>query len=86
MVTTRVTCEYLAEVSAFDEVIVRMRLGEIIQNRLTMIFEYVRVKGALESLVARGEQQVACMRHNGERLVPTPVPEVLCDALGCGNK
>lgn len=81
LATTRCTCEYLAELAAFDEVSIRMRLGTLMQNRLTMTFEYIRVNGGKEELVARGEQQVAFMRRNGEHLVPTPVPVVLREAL-----
>src|SRR6185295_14613404 len=42
MVTTRVSCEYLSELSAFDELLIRMRLGDVRQNRITMLFEYWR--------------------------------------------
>ena len=77
LVTTRVSCEYLAELAAFDEVAVRMRLGAVAQNRVLMRFEYWR--GA--ELVARGEQEVACMRRENGRAVPTPVPPELADAL-----
>lgn len=80
-VTTRCSCEYLAQLSAFDEVLVRMRLGELAQNRMTLVFEYLRVSGQTPELVARGEQQVACMRKEGGRLVPMPVPEALREAL-----
>lgn len=81
LVTTRCACEYLAELTAFDEVIIRMRLGALMQNRITLLFEYWRCTSGHEELVARGEQQVACMRQEGERLVPTPVPEALREAL-----
>lgn len=81
LITTRCTCEYMAELSAFDEVVVRMRLGTLMQNRLSMIFEYWCCNGDHEELVARGEQHVACMRRDGEKLVPTPVPEALREAL-----
>lgn len=81
LVTTRCSCEYLAELSAFDEVLVRMRLAELTQNRLLLTFEYLRRNGDREELVARGEQQIACMRRDGEQLVPTPVPEGLREAL-----
>lgn len=81
LVTTRVSCEYLAELSAFDEIVVRMRLGALAQNRLTMLFEYWRAGGKGEDLVARGEQQVACMRREGERMMPAPVPKELREAL-----
>ena len=77
LVTTRVSCEFMAELVAFDEVIVRMRLGELTQNRITMNFDYWRG----EELVARGEQQVACMQREGEHVVPVPVPTQLREAL-----
>jgi len=81
LATTRCSCEYLAELSAFDEVAIQMRLGELTQNRLTMSFEYFRVDGDKEELVARGEQQVAFMRREGNRMIPTPIPPRLREAL-----
>ena len=78
LATVRCSCEYFAELMAFDEVIVRMRLAELLQNRVTLVFEYWR--GA--ELVARGDQQVACMKREGERLVPALVPPSLREALG----
>jgi enediyne core biosynthesis thioesterase len=74
LVTTRVSCEFMAELVAFDEIILRMRLRELGQNRITMNFEYWRHSSAGEELVARGEQQVACMQREGEHMVPVPVP------------
>ncbi|HEX6292810.1 MAG TPA: acyl-CoA thioesterase [Herpetosiphonaceae bacterium] len=81
LVTTRVSCEYFGELFAFDEVIIRMALRAIQQNRVTMSFEYWRNNGGAEELVARGEQQIACMRHSEGQLVPTPVPASLREAL-----
>jgi len=81
LVTTRCSCDYLAELSAFDEVIIRMRLGALMQNRMALLFEYWRRTGDREELVARGEQQIACLRREGDQLVPTPVPEELREAL-----
>ena len=77
LVTTRVSCEFMAELFAFDEIVLRMHLGELIQNRITMKFEYWRH----EELVARGEQQVACMQREGKQVVPIPVPSQLREAL-----
>ncbi len=81
LATTRCSCEYLAELAAFDEIVIRMRLGALLQNRVTMTFDYLRVKGDQEELVARGEQQVAFMWREGSRLVPTRVPQALEQAL-----
>jgi enediyne biosynthesis thioesterase len=81
LATVRVSCEYLAELSAFDEVIIRMRLGELTQSRMTLLFEYWRAGGAGEELIARGQQEIACLRREGEKLTPTPVPKSLREAL-----
>jgi enediyne biosynthesis thioesterase len=77
MVTTRVSCEYLNELSAFDELTIVMKLGGIKQNRIAMVFEYWRD----EELVARGEQEIACMKREGDSIVPAAVPESLTLAL-----
>jgi enediyne biosynthesis thioesterase len=81
LVTTRCSCDYHAELAAFDELAIRMRLLAVVQNRITFSFEYWRRRGAGEELVASGEQQVACMMRDGGRLVPTPVPPALAVAL-----
>jgi enediyne biosynthesis thioesterase len=80
-VTTRSSCDYFSELFAFDEVIIRMRLGEIKQNRITMIFEYWRCSGENEELVARAEQQVACMRREKNGMMAASIPKSLLEAL-----
>ena len=77
LATVSCSCEYLAELTAFDEIAVRMRLAELVQNRMRLAFEYWRG----EELVARGEQQIACMKREGKNLAPTPVPQTLRAAL-----
>jgi enediyne biosynthesis thioesterase len=81
LATVRCSCDYLAEIEAFDEIAVRMRLGGIVQNRITLLFEYWRQNGEGEELIARGEQVVACMRREGKRAVPAPIPGALREAL-----
>ena len=81
LATVNVQCEYLSELYAFDEVIIRMRLGELTQSRITLLFEYWRAAKSGEELIARGQQQVACLRREGEKLTPTPVPKSLREAL-----
>jgi enediyne biosynthesis thioesterase len=81
VVTLRCSCEYFAELAAFDEVIVRMRLAAMVQNRMGLEFEYWRVSGESEELVARGQQEIAWMRRSGDRLVAIPIPEALRQAL-----
>jgi enediyne biosynthesis thioesterase len=81
MVTLHTSCEYFDQLFAFDEVIVRMRLGEIVQNRIQMLFDYVRVKDGKEKVVAKGEQAIACMRRKGDTVAACPIPETLREAM-----
>ncbi|HBL27600.1 MAG TPA: 4-hydroxybenzoyl-CoA thioesterase [Acidobacteria bacterium] len=81
LATVRCSCDYFAELEAFDTIVLRMRLGEVVQNRLTLLFDYIREKDGAEELIARGEQQIACMRRQGDRTVPTAIPAALREAL-----
>jgi enediyne biosynthesis thioesterase len=81
LVTVQVSCQYLSELFAFDRVIIAMQLKEMVQNRITMSFEYWRTNGENKSLVATGEQQAACMRRVETGSVPTSIPASLRQAL-----
>jgi enediyne biosynthesis thioesterase len=77
LVTTHVSCDYFAELFALDRVLVRMTLGRVAQGRISMRFEYLRDG----ELVARGAQEVACLRAVGGGHLPVPVPDALRTAL-----
>ncbi len=82
LITTRVSCEYYSEFYAFDNVIIRMQAGAITQNRVTMLFDYICIdESGVEKLMAKGEQQIACMREQQGVVIPTPIPPVLRQAL-----
>jgi enediyne biosynthesis thioesterase len=81
LATLHCSCEYFAELFAFDEIVLRMRLQSMVQNRLILSFEYWRATGEEEELVARGSQEIACLRRNGDELAPCPIPEELRRAL-----
>jgi enediyne core biosynthesis thioesterase len=81
LATVRCSCDYLAEITAFDRVMIRMRLAGLTQSGMALHFEYWRCTDDGEELVARGEQQIACLRREGGQLVPTPVPTALREAL-----
>lgn len=85
LATVRCSCDYLCELRAFDEIVVRMRLASAHQNRLAMDFEYWRQTHQGEELVARGKQEIACMRREGGQTVPATVPQELLDALRTFN-
>jgi enediyne biosynthesis thioesterase len=80
--TLKVDCEFFAEITAFDELSIRMRLVDLAQTQLEFAFDYVRLApDGGETLVARGRQRVACMRGPNTRTVPARVPEPLVRAL-----
>ena len=81
LATVRVSCEYLDELRAFDRIVIRMRLDSLAQNRIALDFEYYRATGDELEIIARGKHEVAAMRREGTRMVPTPVPDELRDAL-----
>lgn len=81
LVTVHCSCDYLAEINAFDAIILRMRLESMVQNRISMDFEYWRDGDEGQQLIARGKHTVACMRREGTRTVPAPIPESLREAL-----
>lgn len=79
--TIKSECEYLSELSAFDELSIRMRLEELTQTQIGFAFDYVRVREGVEELIATGKQRVACMRGANGRTDPTRVPSQLRLAL-----
>ncbi|ANP51457.1 enediyne biosynthesis thioesterase [Streptomyces griseochromogenes] len=79
--TLKCECEYLAEITAFDELSIRMRLEDLTQTQIGFAFDYVRLRDGLEDLVARGRQRVACMRGPNADTRPAKVPASLRKAL-----
>jgi enediyne core biosynthesis thioesterase len=79
--TIKAECEYLSEVSAFDELSIRMRLEELTQTQISFTFDYVRVRDGVQDLIARGRQRVACMRGANGATSPARVPGQLRMAL-----
>jgi enediyne biosynthesis thioesterase len=80
--TLRVDCEFFAEITAFDDLSIRMHLVDLAQTQLEFGFDYVKVDpNGGETLVARGSQRVACMRGPNTRTAPARVPDALVRAL-----
>ncbi|MFF0658406.1 acyl-CoA thioesterase [Micromonospora tulbaghiae] len=83
LVTVSMSVEFYAESHAFDTVEIEMSLVELNGNRITMGFDYRRVRtdGAPGELIARGRQTVAVMDRVDGQLQPAPVPADLAAAL-----
>jgi enediyne biosynthesis thioesterase len=79
--TLKADCEFIAEIAAFDQLSIRMRLADLTQTQIGLAFDYVRLREGQEDLIARGAQRVACMHRGDGRIRPTRVPESLRAAL-----
>ncbi|ASO20942.1 enediyne biosynthesis thioesterase [Actinoalloteichus hoggarensis] len=79
--TLKAECEFFAEITAFDELAVRMRLEELTQTQIQFVFDYVHLADGQEHLVARGRQRIACMRGPNAATAPARVPSELRAAL-----
>jgi enediyne biosynthesis thioesterase len=79
--TTRCACEFYGEFVAFDAVVVRMHLAHLVQNRMGLGFDYLVEAPEGLRLVARGSQEIACMRRIGSRLDACAIPLALRSAL-----
>src|ERR687887_1346735 len=55
--TLKAECEFFSEITAFDELSVRMRLEELTQTQIQFTFDYVKLGEDYEQLVARGRQR-----------------------------
>jgi len=77
LATVRVSCEYEEELLAFDRVAVRMSLATLKPSGMTLRFTYVKRMATRETVVARGEMEIACLRGTAA----VPVPEELREAL-----
>lgn len=81
LVTVDCACDFYAETYAADLVEVRMTLDRLAGNRVTMTFDYLRTGAGPPELVARGRQNIACMRRHAGQLEPAPIPDELRAAL-----
>ena len=79
--TLKCEAEFFAEITAFDELSIRMRLEDLTQTQVEFAFDYVRLLDGVETLVARGRQRIACMRGPNKDTKPSRVPEALRKAL-----
>jgi enediyne biosynthesis thioesterase len=79
--TLKVECEFFAEITAFDELSIRMRLEELTQTQIQFSFAYVQLHEGQERVVATGRQRVACMRGPNSDTRPARVPDELREAL-----
>jgi enediyne core biosynthesis thioesterase len=81
LVTVSCGCNYFSEITALNEISIRLYLDNVMLNRIALRFEYWLVRGEAEDLVAEGSQEIACMRRVGNALEAEQVPAELRRAL-----
>jgi len=81
LVTTGVRCDYYDELKAGDTIAIELRLLKRDGYRITLGFDYLLQWEEQSRLVARGVQEISCMRLCGKDLVPTDLPGSLEAAL-----
>jgi enediyne biosynthesis thioesterase len=63
LVTLRASCEYFAELLAFDDVDIYMSLVDARHHLIALNFNYFSQRRGGSELVARGFQEIGCMRR-----------------------
>jgi enediyne biosynthesis thioesterase len=81
LVTLRISCDYFDELYALDEIDIQMSLAHMRQHRIGLDFSFVKVSFGKDRMVARGYQEIGCMRTTNDGLVPTLPPLALANAL-----
>lgn len=81
LVTLNCSCEYFDELKAFDEIVIKMFLQKMVQNKISMLFEYYKLTGQTEQIIAKGKQEVACMERKNGQYVAIAIPKELQIAL-----
>ncbi len=81
LITTDLSLQFISQLFAFDQVVMRMTLGAHSQSRLMMEFEYFREEDGQLHLVCRGHQATVAMRKVGDKMVAAPFPQTLLDTL-----
>lgn len=81
LITVSVSCDYFAELRAFDEIELRMSLEHQRGNRIGLAFEYLVLRDGSSQQCALGKQEIGCMRLDPKGLVPVSLPDELQAAL-----
>lgn len=80
IITLNCSCNYLAELRAFDEIIISLELDKIINNRILMLFQYFK-KGSNLKLVATGTHEIGFFKRTDGGLAPIPIPSTFQSAI-----
>ena len=74
-ITINCSCQFLAELKAFDEVLILMSLESSQNNRIKMSYEYFKIENNFNKKVAIGTHEIGCFRRVKGELEPIEVPD-----------
>ena len=82
LITLDLSAQYVSQLHAFDQVVMRMSLEAQSESRLLMSFEYFKEE-ADESLtlVCKGTQATAAMREQNGTMVPVHYPDSMLEVF-----
>ena len=81
LVTLDLSCRYVEQLRALEQVVIRMNVEELSDTRMLMSFRYYRVEGSSFTLVCESHQSVASMRYIDGQFVTVPFPTSMFDAI-----
>jgi len=80
LITLDLSVQYVSQLFAFDEVIIKMYLEAQSTSRLLMVFEYFKKDEAgNEILVCKGTQSTGAMREVKGKMVAVPFPDSMME-------
>ncbi len=82
LVTVKCACEYFQEIHALDQLAIRMTLEKVEETKILLSFHYFRL-GAdeKETLIARGDQELSCIKTSNGPIEHRELPKCLIKAL-----
>jgi enediyne core biosynthesis thioesterase len=82
LITLDLSIQYIAQLFAFNKVVMRMYMETQSVSRILMRFEYYAEKDGKLQLVCKGHQATAAMRENNGMMVSTHFPDSMMDIEG----
>jgi enediyne core biosynthesis thioesterase len=82
LITLDLSIQYIAQLFAFNKVVMRMYMETQSVSRILMRFEYYAEKDGNLQLVCKGHQATAAMRENNGTMISTHFPDSMMDIEG----
>ncbi|MEM9820299.1 MAG: acyl-CoA thioesterase [Bacteroidota bacterium] len=82
LITLDLSAQYVSQLHAFDQVVMRMSLEAQSESRLLMSFEYYKEEiNETLTLVCKGTQATAAMREQNGKMIPVHYPDSMLEVF-----